>query len=148
MSVIHTYDATPNGREALLGVLPSVFSGGFVEFTSTAERMFDASHEEEFCPFGARLHGHRWRARASIHSRFDPIKGRLNPQTLGVDLLNLLTEVNGRHLNEMLPGTHTMPENLAAWIMERLSLQYRTLWKVEVGLEDLEFVTVTREVRV
>jgi 6-pyruvoyl-tetrahydropterin synthase len=118
-----------------------------MEFNFTAERVFDASHEEEFCPFGARLHGHRWKVSASIHSRFDPLKGRLIPQTLGVDLLNLLTEVHGRHLNEMLPGTHTMPENIAAWVMERLSLQYRTLYKVKVWMDDLEYVSVRREVR-
>lgn len=119
-----------------------------MEFTSTAVRVFDASHEEEFCSYGARLHGHRWKVRASIHSRFDPIKGRLNPQTLGSDLLNLLGEVDGRHLNDMLPGTHTMPENLATWVMERLSLQYRTLFEVRVWVTDTDSVTATREVRV
>jgi 6-pyruvoyl-tetrahydropterin synthase len=118
-----------------------------MEFNFTAERVFDASHEEEFCPFGARLHGHRWKVSTSIHSRFDPLKGRLIPQSLGTDLLNLLTEVHGRHLNEMLPGTHTMPENIAAWVMERLSLQYRTLYKVKVWMDDLEYVSVRREVR-
>jgi 6-pyruvoyl-tetrahydropterin synthase len=119
-----------------------------VEFTFSADRLFNASHEEEYCPLGGRLHGHRWKVRASIHSRFDPLKGRLAPQDLWDDLDHLLDEVNGRHLNEMLPGTHTMPENIAAWVLERLGLQYHTLFVVQVWMDEDTFVTVRREVRV
>jgi len=119
-----------------------------MEFAVSAERSFSASHEEEFCPLGARVHGHRWKVIAAIHSRFDPLKGRLSPQSLGTDLGNLLTEVNGRHLNEMLPGTHTMPENIGAWVMERLSLQHRTIFQVDVFMDETDGVTVSREVRV
>ena len=118
-----------------------------MEFKFTAERWFDASHEEEGCSYGPRLHGHRWKVSASIHARFDPLKGRLAAQLLGGDLSNLMLELNGRHLNDMLPGTHTMAENVAAWVMERLSLQYKTLYKVKVWLDEQEYVSVTREVR-
>ena len=119
-----------------------------MEFKFTAERVFDASHEEEACPHGSRLHGHHWKVSASIQSRFDPIKGRLAVSLLGDDLARLLAELDGRHLNDMLPGTHTMPENIAAWVLERLSLQYRTLYKVKVWQDEREYVSVTREVRI
>lgn len=118
-----------------------------MEFKFTAEKSFDASHTEENCPLGPRLHGHRWRVSASHTARFDLNKGRLSPSTLPYDLIQLLGEVNGRDLNEMLPGTHTMPENIAAWVMERLSLQHRTLYKVKVWQDEFVYVSVTREVR-
>lgn len=118
-----------------------------MEFRFTAERIFDASHTEDACSIGPRLHGHRWRISVSTYARFDLNKGRLNPSTLDSDLTNLLSEVHGRDLNEMLPGTHTMPENIAAWVMERLSLQHRTLYKVKVWQDEAMFITVRREVR-
>lgn len=118
-----------------------------MDFTFTAESAFSASHEEEFCPLGPRLHGHRWRVAASLQSHFDPIKKRLHPQTLLADLIRLLDELNGRHLNDMMQGTATSPENLATWVLERLSLQYRTLTSVTVWVDEAESVTVRREVR-
>jgi len=118
-----------------------------MEFAFTAETSFSASHEEEYCSLGPRLHGHRWRVSASIQSRFDPIKGRLAPQSLLADLSGVLAELDGRHLNDMLPGTHTTPENIGAWVIERLSLQYRTLYKVKVWLDEREYTSVRREVR-
>ena len=118
-----------------------------MEFTYAATGAFSASHEEEACFIGPRLHGHRWTVSTRTQARFDPVKGRLTSGThIGISLNDLLAELDGRHLNDMLPGTHTTPENIGAWAMERLSLSHKGLFEVTVEVDGHE-VRITREVR-
>ncbi len=118
-----------------------------MEFSYSASGSFSASHEEEFCFLGSRLHGHKWRVTATIMAIFDPIKGRLTKHSdLQQDLVSVLGELNGRHLNDMLPGTHTMPENIGVWVLERLNFAHKRLYEVEVEVEG-QVARVFKEVR-
>jgi len=120
-----------------------------MDFTISALARFSASHIQSGCPLGERLHGHRYLVVVECRRRFDPIKGYLHPppSDLGPALEAVVGELDGEHLNEMMPGTHTLSENIGAWIMERLSLQFKQLTTVTVDMDDGVVVTVRREVR-
>jgi 6-pyruvoyltetrahydropterin/6-carboxytetrahydropterin synthase len=118
-----------------------------MDFSFVTEGSFDASHEIESDPACGRLHGHHWRVRVSAHARFDPLKGHLVDIPLAAALRSTLKELDGEHLNAMLPGTFTAPENVAAWVLERLAGPIKSVYRVEVWLSEGRGVILDREVR-
>lgn len=70
-----------------------------------------------------RLHGHDWRIR--LEAKGD------EAAEIHVALDDLCRELHGRSLEEMMPGAATTATGVATWLMERLSLRYPTITRLE-----------------
>src|SRR5574343_875044 len=94
-----------------------------VDYALTYDAFFDASHQELLVPGCDGLHGHTYEVHATV-------EGPLEPDDDGVhrvqwydsiaQLQRLADELDHRHLNDMIPGSVTIPETIAAWFLERL----------------------------
>lgn len=71
-----------------------------------------------------RPHGHDFRA--TVEARLD------ETQEINEALFSLVSEFNGRTLEEMMPGAATDATGVASWIMERLSLRFPSIVRVSV----------------
>jgi 6-pyruvoyl-tetrahydropterin synthase len=85
-----------------------------------------------------RTHGHDWRVR--LEAKGDE----------AIEISNALTtlclELHGRTLEDMMPGASTTATGVATWLMERLSLKYPTILRLDVSCAGHESY-VTREPR-
>ncbi len=95
---------------------------------------FRAIHTVEYplCP--ARPHGHLFRAEMTA-------EGGMNPKTGRFDLLilpftSVIAELADEDLNALLPGIFPTPENLAAYIAERIRMHIPGLVAVSVAMDD------------
>jgi 6-pyruvoyl-tetrahydropterin synthase len=87
---------------------------------------FSASHSGGISHTKAdtRPHGHDFRV--TVEAKID------ETAEINEALFALTGEFMGRTLEEMMPGAATNATGVAAWIMERLSLRYPSIIKVEV----------------
>lgn len=111
--------------------------------TLTAHREFGASH---LCllrdPNAHRLHVNLYRISATL---LDAAWEQLN--ALDLALSAIAAELDGRQLEQMMPGASPEPVGLASWIMERLSGGFPKLFRVEVQEGTNASVAVERDVR-
>lgn len=120
------------------------------DFHPSVEREFDVGHDQAeglgSCRYDA--HGHRLRVRVTVRGTFDPRTGRsYHVDELERDLDTLVSELAGRHLAKMMPGSMPTAEGLALWISERLVGAHPKLTEVVVWLDPQHRYSVTREPR-
>lgn len=112
---------------------------GIVTFRITKEFHFSASHRLDFLPEGhqcARLHGHNYVLELELSAPNDGIDkagfvrdyGELAPFKQWLD-----TEVDHRHLNDILEDQNPSAENLSRWVYERWRPTFPELSAVRVS---------------
>jgi len=115
-----------------------------VFFTITARHAFDASHRLDESHKGC---GHRWEVTVTARQHFNASKQRLPDDDLQEALVELLTPLYNRMLNDMLPATSASPEGLASWLAEILALKFPDITEVTVAASYGKTVTYHRELR-
>lgn len=120
------------------------------DYHPSVEREFDVGHDaiegSGFCRFDG--HGHHVRVRVTVRGTFDPRVGRsYRVDELEHDLDLLVSELAGKNLAKMMPGSMPTPEGLAVWIVERLTGAHPKITEVVVWLDPQHRFSVTREPR-
>ena len=106
--------------------------GSAPEWTGDLERFsvyyagFSADHEGGISHTKAdtRPHGHDFRV--FVEAKID------EKAEISEALFSLTSEFMGRSLEDMMPGAATDATGIASWLMERLSLRYPSIIKVDV----------------
>lgn len=114
-----------------------------VRARATVTDGFSASHRTDEPQSCQSLHGHDWTVEVSI-------EGEISPKTHTVGEINALhhalavvcRELRFRDLNDMLPGVPATAEGIAAYIHERLVLEFPTLTRVSVSMGRLYTATL------
>lgn len=108
-----------------------------MKISFTVGRTFSASHQPLHDGSIGR-HGHDFRVEVTVAgSNYD-----LGPA------LNLVTdELEGRSLEDMMPGAETAVSGIASWFVERLALTFPKLTRVTVWEGANRYATVDRELR-
>lgn len=100
---------------------------------ATVSGRFSASHLVAGHTKCGRLHGHDWQVEASISGQVDPRTGMVVDFGEVEEALSaVLSEFDGRHINDMLPGASPTHEGLAAYIRERIALKFPLVSTVSV----------------
>jgi 6-pyruvoyltetrahydropterin/6-carboxytetrahydropterin synthase len=108
-----------------------------VDFSLSVERTFGAGHVIPSDPGHQDQHGHHWRVRVTMRGLLDPASGTAGRVgELAQDLAELLHELEGRSINDMLPQSKPTLEGVGMWVIERLSGAYPKISEVEVGWLD------------
>ncbi|HET9613271.1 MAG TPA: 6-carboxytetrahydropterin synthase [Candidatus Limnocylindrales bacterium] len=119
-----------------------------MEITASTTAKFDSGHVVKSILACTRQHGHFYEVTATVTGELDPELGwPRGTENLPRDVWDFAKELQGRNLNEMLPGVVTTPVGIALSFMERLALTYRTLSAVEVRCSDGTSGRVTRQPR-
>jgi 6-pyruvoyltetrahydropterin/6-carboxytetrahydropterin synthase len=102
-------------------------------------KRFAASHVLDKHPTCGKLHGHTFKVKVVVSGDPDPdlFNFVVNYAEFEKRIADLLIELDGRHLNDMLPGVIPSAQGLANWFWERLALHYQ-LDEVIVWQDDLE----------
>lgn len=95
----------------------SVYYAGF-----SAAHQGGASHTR--ITTETRQHGHDWRVTVECRSDEDPLVEQ--------ELTTLCDEFRGRVLEQMMPGAATTATGIASWLMERLSMRFPEVTRVDV----------------
>ena len=119
-----------------------------MQYFVTAWWAFSAAHQIPDSELHSEPHGHAYIVRVTCESRFDQAKKRVavDADELRHALEVLLEELNLRDLNVMLTGAEPTLEGIAAWILDRMALQWPVV-RCEVKSELSTCVEVTRELR-
>lgn len=116
-----------------------------MRYSVTVLAYFDSSHRLPDPPCN-RLHGHRWLVEVEVGGDMGPRKiPNVERQALLAELHKLVSELDGRDLNEMLPVVPPTPENLAIQFMERLRLNWPRIARVTVAQDESTRTTITNE---
>lgn len=94
-----------------------------VDYAITYDAYFDAAHQELSVSGCDGPHGHTYSVRVSIEGPLEPDENgvhRVQMYDSIATIQSIANELDHRDLNDMLPGTITVPELLAAWFLERL----------------------------
>ena len=106
-----------------------------VDYAYTARASFDSSHRVPGYPGCDYPHGHTWNVAVTVTGALEPDENDIRRVNLSEDIVYDLTlvidEIDGRDLDAMLPGISTIPEGVAAWILERLPVADQV--EVEMG---------------
>lgn len=106
-----------------------------MDVVTIALASFDAGHvlpEDPQC--SAEGHGHSWQVMVEVTGDLNVQRGRARGSDgLETALETLVSELNGRSLNKMMPGATPSPNGIALWVMERLSLKYPRITTVTVA---------------
>jgi hypothetical protein len=105
--------------------------GGNVKVEYTVISTFSAAAVED-----GRLSGHNYVVEATQVEANADIKHAL---------ASLVVELDGRQLEDMMPGADTSAAGVAAWLMERLALRFPRLVRVSVQSTGTERVAVLRD---
>ena len=106
-----------------------------MDYSVQIEDTFEAGHILEGTRDCARQHGHRYRVEVAADLRFEPVRRQVTDiEPLRKALTDICAELDGRWLNDMIPGVLPTPDGIAAWFMERLLLHFPrvtrvTLWE-------------------
>ena len=117
-----------------------------MQYTATVEASFDAGHLLPEHPQCGRLHGHHYRVLATAEGLMKRTGPPVDITELHTALTGVSGELDGRNLNEMLPGVVTTPHGIARYIMERLMGSWPSLQAITVWERPCCSATVTREV--
>jgi 6-pyruvoyltetrahydropterin/6-carboxytetrahydropterin synthase len=116
-----------------------------MDYSVLIEDTFDAGHTVEGHPECARLHGHRYRIQVEATLRFEPVRRQVTDTTpLQQSVREACAELEGRLINDMLPGVVPTPDGIAAWFMERLSLGFPRITRVTLWERPQCAFTVSR----
>ena len=89
-----------------------------------AKSRFDASHAPIGVPGCRNGDGHTWHVSAGASGPLERVESGIflvrGSGGLRTELLAVVAEINGRHLEDMMPGVLTTNEGIAAWLLERL----------------------------
>jgi 6-pyruvoyl-tetrahydropterin synthase len=90
-----------------------------IDFSTMAR--FSGSH----APKGVKCaSGHTWKVRVGVSGPLEKtdagVRRVRHSENLRDDLLKVVREIDGRHLEDMMPGVLTTNEGIAAWLLERL----------------------------
>ncbi len=108
-----------------------------VDFLLSAERTFGAGHVVPDDPAHQFPHGHHWAAKVTGRGLLDPVTGSAGKLTeLTAALEALVSEVEGKSFNDMVPQTKPTLEGVGMWILDRLVPAYPKLVEVEIGWLD------------
>jgi 6-pyruvoyl-tetrahydropterin synthase len=119
-----------------------------VDITASASAQFNAGHLIKELLACTRQHGHFYDVEATVSGELDPVKGwPRGTEHLPTDLWEIVKELEGRQLNDMMPGVTTTPVGIAAYFMERLAINYPRLTSVEVRCSDHTAGRVSRTPR-
>jgi len=108
---------------------------------------FSGSHKPAGVPGCERGDGHTWKVWVGVTGPLEKtadsdIRRVRNSVDLRADMLRVVAEIDGRHLEDMMPGVLTTTEGIAAWLLERLPQAHL----VEVS-HLTETATVHRKIR-
>jgi len=105
----------------------------------TVEDTFDAAHT--LPSHGPWKHGHGYRVAVTVND--------VDTFSLPEALHDIVGELHLRDLDEMLTGSKEQSNltTIAAWIMERLTLRFQRISRVEVWENEKTHGGVTRELR-
>ena len=119
-----------------------------MQYFVVADWAFSSAHRIEGSELHGETHGHRYGVRVICESRYDQAKKRtyVDADALHQALKTLLEELNLRDLNVMLTGAEPTLEGIAAWVMDRMALEWPVV-RCEVNSELGTAVEVTRELR-
>lgn len=109
--------------------------------TVTYRRSFAAIHTADYpwCP--SRTHGHRWIVGIVVGQGVDPKTGRIR---VDIDrFIGTVDELEGEDINFLIPAIHPTPENLAAYLAERLRPYIAGLQSVTVDMDAFVSATVS-----
>jgi len=116
-----------------------------MEYTVRIQGEFDAGHVVEGDPECGRQHGHRYRVEVESPLRFEPTRRTVtDTRPLQKAVTDLCDELEGRHLNSMIPGVRPTPDGIGTWFMERLLLHFPRVSRVTVWERPHCAFTVTR----
>jgi len=108
-----------------------------VDFLLSAERTFGAGHVVPDDPAHQFPHGHHWAVKVTVRGLLDPVTGSAGKLTeLTAALEALVSEVEGKSFNDMVPQTKPTLEGVGMWILDRLVPAYPKLVEVEIGWLD------------
>ena len=94
-----------------------------VDYALTYDAFFDASHQELSVSGCEGLHGHTYEVHVTVEGDLEPDDNdvhRVQWYDTIAGVQRVAGELDHRHLNDMLPGSVTIPEIIAAWFLERL----------------------------
>jgi 6-pyruvoyl-tetrahydropterin synthase len=98
---------------------------------------FDASHYIKGWAGHDRVHGHSFEVLVVLEGDINPATGIVRGgETLKGYVDDLVRELNGQDLGDMLPGVTPGPTGLAAYFMERLAIWFPTISTVTVRCSD------------
>ena len=93
---------------------------GYIAHFSSAHSSGD-SHRGDAT---VRLHGHDFQVWVKAECPWSSL--------IMKDVTDIAYELNGRQLEDMMPGSATDATSVAAWFMERLSMKYPTVVEVSI----------------
>jgi 6-pyruvoyltetrahydropterin/6-carboxytetrahydropterin synthase len=104
-----------------------------MDYSVRIEDTFDSGHVVEGHPTCGRPHGHRYRVEVTSTLRFEPVRRQVTDTTPLVEAIRgMCFELEGRSLNDMIPGIVPTADGVAAWFMERLLLHFPRVTSVTV----------------
>ncbi len=116
-----------------------------MDYTVQIEDTFDAGHVLDSPPECARQHGHRYRVEVGMVLRFEASRRQVTDTVpLKSAIRDICAELDGRHLNDMIPGVVPTPDGIAGWFMERLLLSFPRVTRVTVWERPQCAFTVSR----
>lgn len=116
---------------------PRLFLEGKVLARASVNGKFSASHVIDNHSKCHRLHGHEWSVEISVSGQIDPKTGMVvDFGEIQRDFKSLLSELDNKHINDMLPGASPSHEGIAAYVRERMVLKYPNISGVSVWTSD------------
>lgn len=107
---------------------------------------FDSAHSLVNDPDHGRVHGHGYRVEVQADLRFEAQRRQVtDTKPLQEAVASLCRELDGRNLNEMLPGVVSTPDGVASYFMERLLLSFPLVKQVTIWERAHCAFTVSRE---
>lgn len=101
--------------------------------TASVIAEFSASHVVPGHSTCGKTDGHRWQVETFLSGQVNQKTGMVVDHGDVARALNaVISELDHRHLNDMLPGVVCSPEGLAAYIRERMILDFPTVMMVAV----------------
>jgi 6-pyruvoyl-tetrahydropterin synthase len=119
-----------------------------MQFFVSSSLSFSAAHQLEDVENHDQVHGHVYAVEVTCLSRYDQAKKRVaqDPAGIHATLKDILAELHNRDLNVMLTGAEPTLEGVAAWVMDRMALNWPVV-RCSVTSEDGLKVEVVRELR-
>lgn len=104
---------------------------------ATVRGKFAASHVVTGHSKCGRLHGHDWFVEATVSGQIDQKTGMVvDFGEIQESLSQILAEFDRKHINDMLPGASPTHEGIAAYIRERIVLNFPLVSSIAISTED------------
>lgn len=118
------------------------------ELLLSVERSLDAGHQLPDVAACRHEHGHRFTVTVVCRGTIDAKRGSLpSLYELGDELEAILGELVGKNLNKMMVAAEPTGPNLAAWVLERITVNFPKVVEVAVATDPGHRYVMRREVR-